>query len=215
MFVFIIICIISSCVSYNTVLYIRFIPPTPLGRCIIFDPRSVHGVNKVIGTQDPRKGRIVINGWFNEPEVCWFGPWIPVPPTGITTNKNNNIEETIDYQDHINQPSIQKANQILEDAFIPLLQTLNGGEIGRVMGYLAIELDINEDGDVDNVWAVCDTLKADWDDYRGIIGYDEGDRPVLEDAVSDVRLTVYETMKGLNFGKGCDGRRVVIPFAFS
>eukprot|EP00559_Dactyliosolen_fragilissimus_P009149 CAMPEP_0184873158 /NCGR_PEP_ID=MMETSP0580-20130426/41684_1 /TAXON_ID=1118495 /ORGANISM="Dactyliosolen fragilissimus" /LENGTH=210 /DNA_ID=CAMNT_0027376027 /DNA_START=458 /DNA_END=1090 /DNA_ORIENTATION=+ len=41
---------------------VRFIPPTPLGRCIAFDPRVPHGVNKVVGSNDPRKGRIVIHG---------------------------------------------------------------------------------------------------------------------------------------------------------
>ena len=91
-----------------------------------------------------------------------------------------------------------------------------------MIGYLAIQLDIDEDGDVIDASAVCDTLKADWDDYRGIIGYDEAERPVMEDAVSDVRLTIYETMKNLNFGSssissssnGKVGRSIVVPFAF-
>jgi hypothetical protein len=82
------------------------------------------------------------------------------------------------------------------------------------MGYLAIQLEINEYGEVVDVSAVCDTLKADWEDYRGIIGYDEADRPVMEDAVSDVKLTIYETMKNLNFEDGKTGRSVVVPFAF-
>jgi len=28
---------------------------------------------------------------------------------------------------------------------------------------------------------------------NGVVGYDESDRPVMEDAVSDVKLTIYET----------------------
>ena len=182
----------------------RFIPPTPLGRCIIFDPRVPHGVNRVEGTQDPRRGRVVIHGWFNEPEVCWFGPW------GDSEEYNVHYED-----DQLSNPAIQEANQILEDAFVPLLQTLGGGEIGRVMGYLAIRMEIDEDGEVVDVAAVCDTLKADWDDYRGIIGYDTEGRPVMEDAVSDVKLTIYETLKSLNFDNGQPGRTVVVPFAFS
>ena len=63
--------------------------------------------------------------------------------------------------------------------------------------------------------AVCDTLKADWDDYRGIIGFDEAERPIMEDAINDVRLTIYEAMKSLNFDVGEeDGRAVIVPFAF-
>ncbi len=81
-------------------------------------------------------------------------------------------------------------------------------------GYLAIRLEIDEDGDVTEVLAVCDTLKADWDDYRGIIGFDEAERPIMEDAINDVRLTIYEAMKSLNFGEGEAGRAVVVPFAF-
>mmetsp|Transcript_5220 Transcript_5220/g.5752 ORF Transcript_5220/g.5752 Transcript_5220/m.5752 type:complete len:442 (+) Transcript_5220:114-1439(+) len=163
---------------------VRFVPPTPLGRCIAFDPRIPHGVNPVRGTLDPRKGRVVVHGWFNEPEVCWFGPWCD------DDDDNNNYYHSNEDGEH---PSIQLANKILEDAFGPLLQTLGNGDIGRVMGYLAVRLEIDEDGDVLDVSAVCDTMQPDWDDYRGVIGYDESDRPVMEDAVSDVKLTIYET----------------------
>ena len=89
-----------------------------------------------------------------------------------------------------------------------------GGEIGRVTGYLAIRLEIDEEGEVCEVLVVCDTLKADWDDYRGIIGFDEAERPIMEDAINDVRLTIYEAMKGLIFEEGEAGRAVVVPFAF-
>lgn len=81
-------------------------------------------------------------------------------------------------------------------------------------GYLAIRLEIDEFGDVTEVFAVCDTLKADWDDYRGVIGFDEAERPIMEDAINDVRLTIYEAMKSLNFDEGESGRAIVVPFAF-
>jgi len=32
------------------------------------------------------------------------------------------------------------------------------------MGYLAVQLEIDEDGDVLDVSAVCDTMQPDWDD---------------------------------------------------
>jgi len=169
------------------VLSVRFIPPTPLGRCIAFDPRVPHGVNRVHGTQDPRKGRIVIHGWFNEPETCWFGPW---------------------------EGDRDLRMEIVDNALSPLVQTLGTGDIGRVVGYLAVRLEIDEDGYVEEVQAVCDTLQTDWDDFRGIIGYDEADNPVMEDAVSDVKLTAYEALKKLSFESGTSGRALVVPFLF-
>lgn len=93
----------------------RFIPPTPLGQCIIFDPRVPHGVTPVIGDQDPRKGRVVIHGWFNEPETCWCGPW--------GGGHNGNVED-MDIDDQSELSTIQQANQILEDSFPSLLQTI-------------------------------------------------------------------------------------------
>ena len=166
----------------------RYIPPAPLGRCIVFDPRVPHGVNKVTGTNDPRKGRIVVHGWFNQPEVCWFGPW--------------------------EEKAVEEMNVMLDEALQPLVETLGGGEIGRVVGYLACRVEVDAEGCVEDVVGVCDTLQADWDDFRGVIGYDEADNAVMEDAVSDVKLTIYENLKNLNFGDGDDGRSVVVPFAF-
>ncbi len=148
-------------------------------------------MNRVAGTQDPRKGRIVIHGWFNEPETCWFGPW-----------------------DSKQEDSESSRMEKLDEALQPLIETLGMGEIGRVVGYLAVRLEIDADGLVDDVKAVCDTLQADWDDFRGIIGYDEADNPVMEDAVSDVRLTAFEVLKGIVFEPGAEGRAVVVPFLF-
>lgn len=94
------------------------------------------------------------------------------------------------------------------------METLGSGEIGRVVGYLAARVEIDEDGCVDHVCAVCDTIQADVEDFRGIIGYDEADRPVMEDAVGDIRLNVYENLKNLQFESGPPGRALVVPFAF-
>mmetsp|Transcript_13085 Transcript_13085/g.15949 ORF Transcript_13085/g.15949 Transcript_13085/m.15949 type:complete len:270 (+) Transcript_13085:31-840(+) len=74
---------------------------------------------------------------------------------------NNNYYHSNEDGEH---PSIQLANKILEDAFGPLLQTLGNGDIGRVMGYLAVRLEIDEDGDVLDVSEFCDTMQPDWDD---------------------------------------------------
>jgi hypothetical protein len=37
-------------------------------RLIVFDPRLPHGVSRVSGVQDPREGRLVLHGWFTQPE---------------------------------------------------------------------------------------------------------------------------------------------------
>ncbi|OEU22929.1 hypothetical protein FRACYDRAFT_159677, partial [Fragilariopsis cylindrus CCMP1102] len=110
---------------------VRYIPAT-LGRCIAFDPRVPHGVNRVTGTnQDPRRARVVIHGWFNEPEVCWFGEWGDAETAAAT---------------------------VLDQSLQPLVETIGSGEIGRVVGYLAARVEIDETGSVDRVFAVCDTV---------------------------------------------------------
>ena len=131
---------------------------------------------------------MVVHGWFNEPEVCWFGPW----------------EDT----------QRAEATVVLDESLQPLVETLGSGEIGRVVGYLAARVDIDEDGCVDHVFAVCDTIQADPEDFRGVIGYDEEDRPVMEDAVGDIRLNVYEALKNLQFEDRPLGRALVVPFTF-
>ncbi len=37
-------------------------------RLIVFDPRLPHGVSRVNGTQDPQRARVVIHGWFTQPQ---------------------------------------------------------------------------------------------------------------------------------------------------
>jgi hypothetical protein len=48
------------------------IAPT-FGRLVVFDPRLPHGVTEVFGTQDPRHGRLVLHGWFKDPEPSFSG----------------------------------------------------------------------------------------------------------------------------------------------
>mmetsp|Transcript_33912 Transcript_33912/g.85372 ORF Transcript_33912/g.85372 Transcript_33912/m.85372 type:complete len:390 (-) Transcript_33912:69-1238(-) len=42
-------------------------------RMTVFDPRLPHGVSIVEGTRDPREGRLVLHGWFNEPAPFFSG----------------------------------------------------------------------------------------------------------------------------------------------
>lgn len=43
-------------------------------RLTVFDPRIPHGVERVAGTMDPRQGRLVIHGWFLQPQPFVVGP---------------------------------------------------------------------------------------------------------------------------------------------
>lgn len=177
----------------------RHIPPFPLGRCIAFDPRVPHGVNRVTGNgNDPRRARVVVHGWFNEPQTTWMGAW----------------NEKVHRDDAEDEEIPEDAAILLDQVLQPLVSTLASGEIGRVIGYLAVRMDVGTDGSVEDVRAVCDTLRADPEDFRGVIGYDEADRPVMEDAVADVRLSIFETLKDLYFGQSKGERAVIIPFDF-
>ncbi|GLI68961.1 hypothetical protein VaNZ11_013489 [Volvox africanus] len=51
--------------------------PAPFNRLTVFDPRFPHGVRQVHGTRDPRKGRLVLHGWFTEPMPFFQGPLDP------------------------------------------------------------------------------------------------------------------------------------------
>lgn len=166
----------------------RYISPAPLGKCILFDPRVPHGVSQVTGTSDPRKGRLAIHGWLSQPEVCWFGPW--------------------------SDESVVRMTAMLDEAFKSIVEGLGSDELGRVMGYLACRLEIYPEGGVKDIFAVCDTLQADVDDFKGIIGYDPMDKPIMEDAVADVKFFLDENLMSLIFEEGDDGRSVVVPFHF-
>ena len=180
-----------------------------------FDPRVPHGVNRVIGTNDPRQARVVIHGWFNAPEVCWFGPW--GGDDNDNDNDNDDDNESTSSENRYDRATAAAAIT-LDESLQPLVETLGSGEIGRIVGYLAARVEINEDGCVDHVYSVCDTIQADPEDFRGVIGYDDSDRPIMEDAVGDIRLNVFEALKTLQFEGGGGvvkkGRALVVPFAF-
>ena len=50
----------------------RLVEPE-FNRLVVFDPRLPHGVPVVEGVRDPREGRLVIHGWFNDPEPHFTG----------------------------------------------------------------------------------------------------------------------------------------------
>ena len=101
---------------------------------------------------------------------------------------------------------MEEANRLLDESLLPLVKTLGSGEIGRALGYLVVRYEVDRYGCVEDVTAAYDTMRADVNNFRGTIGADEEGREVKEDAVADVRLMVYEVLKGLVFsGAGGDG----------
>jgi hypothetical protein len=51
---------------------VELVPPK-FNRLTVFDPRLPHGVPVVEGVRDPSQGRLVLHGWFNEPEPSLRG----------------------------------------------------------------------------------------------------------------------------------------------
>ena len=177
-------------IGLETPSIMRFIPPK-FGRIIAFDPRVPHGVTQVFGGNDPRHCRVVIHGWFAEPEVTFM----------------------LDFEDDPETKSEVLA--ILNESLNPLIEALGTGEIGRVVGYLAVKVDFDEKtGSAAQVSAVCDTLVADPDESGGVIGQDLEGRDVYEDPVSDVKINIEESLGSIQIPEGLSGS-VVVPFVFT
>jgi len=166
---------------------VRFLPPT-FGRFIAFDGRVPHMVQKVAANGvGPLQARIMIHGWFAEPEIIWYG---------------DELEDS------------DEAEKIIDESLENVLEVLGSSELGRVMGFLSVRLSISPDGSVIGVDAVCDTLREDPADFSGVVGYDEEGREVLEDSAADIRLTVREALGNLVFPTTNMGGEVVVPFDF-
>jgi hypothetical protein len=137
-------------------------------RLTVFDARLPHGVAPVRGTRDPRRGRLVLTGWFSDPQ-----------PSVSGALADGGKREA-------------KAMEALEEALTPFQEAMaevrarddctrvyafgaDGNctldsltrKVGRVTGFLAIRLDIRGvDGSVEAIHALCDTLVADPNDYQ-------------------------------------------------
>jgi hypothetical protein len=166
---------------------VRFLPPI-FGRFVAFDPRIPHMVQRVsTNGVGPLDARITIHGWFAEPETIWF---------------SDELEDN------------EEAQQTLNECLEAIMETLGSSEIGRVIGFLSVRLEILPEGEVEDIEAVCDTLREDPSDFSGVVGYDQEGREVLEDSTADVRLTIREALGKLVFPKTNDGGAVVVPFDF-
>lgn len=47
------------------------------GRLVVFDPRIPHGVSEVRGVHDVKRARLVVHGWFSNPQPAIDGPLSP------------------------------------------------------------------------------------------------------------------------------------------
>ncbi|HEX4926114.1 MAG TPA: 2OG-Fe(II) oxygenase [Bdellovibrionales bacterium] len=56
--------------------------PSRFNRLLVFDPRFPHGVTPVHGVHDPRLARLVIHGWFTDPEPYVTGALTRAQATG-------------------------------------------------------------------------------------------------------------------------------------
>ncbi|KXZ56701.1 hypothetical protein GPECTOR_1g631 [Gonium pectorale] len=70
--------------------------PAPFNRLTVFDPRFPHGVRQVHGTRDPRKGRLVLHGWFTEPAPFFDGPLDPADAEAVLAEGLQPLYEALD-----------------------------------------------------------------------------------------------------------------------
>jgi hypothetical protein len=136
----------------------------------------------------PLEARITIHGWFADPQVIWL--------------KGEELEES------------ELADATLNESLESITDTLKSSDLGRIVGFLSVRLGISPDGEVEELNAVCDTLRNDPADYRGVIGYDPEGREILEDASADAKLTIQEALGSLIFPETKEGGSVVVPFDF-
>lgn len=111
--------------------------PTPFGRLLCFDGRLPHRVSRVQGTRDPRRGRLVLTGWFSEPRTRAEG--------GLSDG----------------EVLVPHAQEALDEALQRAFDASDSCELGRVVGFLALKIHVDKDGSVRSVGALCDSLVAD------------------------------------------------------
>lgn len=126
-------------------------------RLTVFDARLPHGVSPVRGTRDPRRGRLVLSGWFSEPQPTYKG--------GL--GREDSLQEA--------------AERVVEQTSLELQEQLEE-TVSRVVGFIAIQLVVSGiDGTVRQVLSLCDTLVADPGDSQGPIGEDDEGNTVYDD----------------------------------
>ena len=110
---------------------VRLVEPE-FNRLLAFDPRVPHGVQTVRGTRDPRLGRLVVHGWFNDPA--------PVIRGGLRDDGDAEAATT----------------EALARALPPLYESL--GALPRARGVVAVKVTVEPDGSVSEARFSADAL---------------------------------------------------------
>ena len=121
---------------------IERVDPAPFGRVVCFDERVPHSVSRVKGTRDPRRGRLVLTGWFSAPRPSAVG--------GLAED---------------GAPS-EEAAEILDAALAVAYDAMDELELARVAGFLGVRVAVTAAGVVESVDALCDTLRVDPSEQR-------------------------------------------------
>ena len=121
---------------------IERVDPAPFGRVVCFDGRVPHSVSRVKGTRDPRRGRLVLTGWFSAPRPSAVG--------GLAED---------------GAPS-EEAAEILDAALAVAYDAMDELELARVAGFLGVRVAVTAAGAVQSVDALCDTLRVDSGEQR-------------------------------------------------
>ena len=121
---------------------IERVDPAPFGRVVCFDGRVPHSVSRVKGTRDPRRGRLVLTGWFSAPR--------PSAEGGLAED---------------GAPS-EEAAEILDAALAVAYDAMDELELARVAGFLGVRVAVTAAGVVQSVDALCDTLRVDSGEQR-------------------------------------------------
>lgn len=144
------------------------VDPAPFGRVICFDGRVPHAVSGVKGTRDPRRGRLVLTGWFSAPRPCAAG--------GLATD---------------GAPS-EAAAAVLDKALAVAYDAMDELELARVTGFLGVRISVTAAGAVAGVDALCDTLRVDTAEQRpldaGEVPDDVSARELLAAALGEARF---------------------------
>ena len=167
------------------------------GRITCFDPRLPHGVRQVRGPRSMDRGRLVIHGWFSEPEPFLTGG---LAPGDDSSGSEANTEE---------------AAAALQETISEAIGALSG--VGRVTGCLSTRLLVDgSTGLIKSVDALADTLVPDPEDFQGIIGTTDEGESIYEDARSDVLLTLHNTLSSAKFpaAPSGDDTEITVPFIF-
>ena len=118
------------------------VDPAPFGRVVCFDGRVPHSVSRVRGTRDPRRGRLVLTGWFSAPRPSAVG--------GLAED---------------GAPS-EEAAAVLDAALAVAYDAMDELELARVAGFLGVRVAVTAAGAVASVDALCDTLRVDSGEQR-------------------------------------------------